>query len=74
MLSKTGNRASLVAPWFKKKKKICLPMQETWFPSVIQEDPTWLRASKPTRQLFSLCSRARELQLLSPHALMNHVP
>ena len=49
-------------------------MQETWFPSLIQEDSTCLRASKPVRQLFSLCSRARELQSLSPRALMNHVP
>ena len=36
-------RASLVAQWIR----ICLPMQETWFPSLIWENPTCCRAPKP---------------------------
>ena len=34
-----GFSASLVVQWFKKKKKICLPVKETWVQSQSQEDP-----------------------------------
>ena len=33
-------------------------MQETWDPSLIQEDPTGCGAAKPLSQTISLCSRA----------------
>ena len=56
-------RASLVARW----QRICLPMQEARIRSLIQEDPTWYRATKP--QLLSPSSRARQPQLLSPRAM-----
>ena len=47
----------------KKKKKICLPIYETQFQSLIWEDPTsWGTTT------IDLCSRARKLQLLSPRA------
>ena len=36
--------------------------------SLVLEDPTCRGATKPVPQLLSLCSRAREPQLLSPHA------
>ena len=35
--------ASLVA----QRYRICLPKQETWVPSLIWEDPTCCRATKP---------------------------
>ena len=34
----------LMAQWIG----IQLPMQRTWVRSLVQEDPTWLRAKKPT--------------------------
>ena len=34
---------SLVVPWLR----ICLAMQETWVRSLVQEDSTCLRATKP---------------------------
>ena len=56
---------SLVAQWLR----ICLPTQETWVRSLVREDPTCRRATKPVHQkLLSLCSRACEPQLLSSHA------
>ena len=41
-------------------------MQGTWVQSLIQEDPTCHRATKP--QLLNLCSRAHKLQQRSPRA------
>ena len=35
--------ASLVAQWLR----ICLPMQGTWVPALVWEDPTCRRATKP---------------------------
>ena len=52
-------------------------MQGTWVRALVQEDPTCRGAAKPVRlQLLSLCSRAREPQLLSPCATTTeaHVP
>ena len=40
--SKSNNKFSLVAQQYR----ICLPMQETRVPSLIQEDPTCHRATK----------------------------
>ena len=49
--------------------RIRLPRQETQVQSLVQEDPTYRGATKPcVPQLLSLCSRAREPQLLSPRA------
>ena len=39
---------SLVIQWLR----ICLPMQGTWVPSLIQEDPTCHGASKPMNQNY----------------------
>ena len=58
-----GGGTSLVAQWLR----IRLPMQGTRARSLVQEDPTCCGATKPVR-LLSLHSRAREPQLLSPHA------
>ena len=52
----------LVVQWLR----IRLPMQGTQVRSLVREDPTCCRATKP--QLLSLRSRAREPQLLSLHA------
>ena len=41
-------------------------MQGTWVQALVQEDPTCCGAAKPVPQLLSLCSRAREPQLMSP--------
>ena len=55
-------------PWLSGKK-ICLLMQETQVWSLVWEDPTRLRATKShVPQLLSLCSRAQDPQLRSPHA------
>ena len=44
-------------------------MQGTRVPALVREDPTCRGATKPSvPQLLSLCSRAREPQLLSPRA------
>ena len=42
---------------------------ETWVRSLIREDTTRCRATKPVPQLFSLCPGAWEPQLLSPSIL-----
>ena len=48
-------------------------MQGTWVQALVWEDPTCRGATKPVRlQLLSLCSRAREPQLLKP-AHLEHV-
>ena len=56
-------RASLVV----QRLRICFAMQGTLVCSLIREDSICLGATKPLEQL-SLCSRAQELQLLSPRA------
>ena len=74
----TSIGTSLVVQWLR----IRLPMQGTRVRSLVREDPTCCRATKPVHpQLLSLCSRAREPQLLSPRATTNeacvpraHVP
>ena len=43
---------------------ICLPMQEIPVRSLVQEDATCSRVTKPV----CLCARAREPQLLTPRA------
>ena len=49
--------------------RIRLPMQGTWVQALVREDPTCRGATKPCApQLLSLCSRAREPQMLSPRA------
>ena len=53
-----------MAQWLR----IRLPMQGTRVRSLVREDPTYHRATKPVPQLLSLRSRAREPQLLSPRA------
>ena len=50
---------------FPDGSRIRRPMQETWVPSLTQEDPKCLRAAKLTCHSFCLCSRVWELQLLS---------
>jgi len=42
-LSKVQSRTSLVAHWLKKRP----PMQGTWVWSLVQEDLTYLKATKP---------------------------
>ena len=37
-------------PWWSRLR-ICLPVQGTWVLSLVQEDPTWCRATTP-----ALCS------------------
>ena len=57
--------ASLVMQWLR----IRLLMQGTRVRALLWEDPTCRGATKPhVPQLLSLCSRACEPQLLSPHA------
>ena len=65
--SELACRASLVAQGWR----ICLPMQEARVQSLMQEDPTCCRATKPVcaPQLLSVRSRAHELQLRSPCTL-----
>ena len=41
--SKLSGEASLVAQWLR----IHLPIQETWVPALVQEDPTCHGAAKP---------------------------
>ena len=48
--------------------RIRLPMQGTGARSLVREDPTCCKATKPVRQLLSMHSRACEPQLLSPCA------
>ena len=46
--NKRGRGPSLVAQW----ERICLCMQDTWVQSLVQEDPTCLRATKPVSQVY----------------------
>ena len=63
-------RTSLVAQWLR----ILLPMQGTWVRSLVQEDPTCCRATKPMHHNYSSCALepashnycAHEPQLLKP--------
>ena len=48
----TMREASLVVQWWR----ICLPMQETWVQSLIQEDPTCCGAMKPMRHNYWACA------------------
>ena len=50
-------------------------MQETWVQSLVQEDPTCLRAAKPVHRNYwaCMCSRAGELPLRSPDASATEV-
>ena len=43
IIRKSTNKSSLVAQWLR----IRLPMQETRVQSLVQEDPTCCRATKP---------------------------
>ena len=57
-----------MAQWLQ----IHLPVQGTRVRALVREDPTCRGATKPRApQLLSLCSRAREPQLLSPRATTN---
>ena len=49
---KQTHRASLVAQWLK----ICLPMQGTWVPALVREDPTCRGASKPVHHNYRACT------------------
>ena len=55
-------RASLVAQWLRNH----LPMQGTWVRTLVREDPTCHRATKPMRHNYWACTRARKPQLLKP--------
>ena len=67
-------RASLVAQWQKKKKKIHLPMQDIWVWSLVWKDPTRHGATKPVGHSYWACAQepgspnywAHVLQLLEP--------
>ena len=43
---------SLMVQWLR----ICLPMQGTWVRSLVQEDPTCRRATKPVHQNCRACA------------------
>ena len=53
--------------WFGGEESIVRPVPETWIWSLIQEDPTCRRTSKPVYHDYG-ASKARELQLPSPRA------
>ena len=57
---------SLVVQW----QRIHLPMQETRVRSLVHEDPTGCRATKPSTITIKLRSRAQEPQPPSPRAAM----
>ena len=64
-------RASLVAQWLR----ICLPMQGTRVWSLVREDPTCCRATKPrVLQLLSLCAATTEACVPRAHALQQEKP
>ena len=72
-VSKSRIRASLVVQW----PRICLPMQGTQVQSLVQEDPTCCRATKPMCHNYWACTLepwncncwARVLQPLQPMCL-----
>ena len=51
-LSKVQSRTSLVANWLR----IRLPMQGTWVWSLVQEDPTCLKATQPLSHNYCVCT------------------
>ena len=67
VIKKTNKKkwTSLVAQWWR----IHLPMQETWVWSLIWEDPTCRRATKPLHCSYWVCAQGQELKLLSPCVL-----
>ena len=63
-INKTG------LPWWLHGQRIHLPMQKTQVRSLVQEDPTCCRATKPVRHNYwAYALRAPELQLLRPKCL-----
>ena len=70
LLVKNALRASLMA----QRLRICLPMQETRVRSLVWEDPTCCRATKPVPQPSSLCSKVQELQEKPPHTTTRKNP
>ena len=64
-------RASLVAQWWK----VCLPTQETWVQSMVQEDPTCSGATNPRHHNYwAACPRARALQQETPLQWETYAP
>ena len=59
-------RTHFGCPWWLSGKEFHLPMQETWIPSLAQQDPTCCGATKCMSHNY--CSWAQNLQLLSPCA------
>ena len=62
--------ASLVAWWWR----VHLTMRETWVWSLIKEDPTCHRASKPVHCKYWACAESPELQPLEPTSPKGHAP
>ena len=73
LFKKIPPQASLVAPWLR----ICLPVQGTWVRSLVWEDPTCCRATKPVHHNYWACALeptshnywAHAPQLLKPACL-----
>ena len=67
---------SLVAQWIR----MCLPMQGTWVQSLVQEDSTCCRATKPVCCNYwnpwaqSLCSTREAMAMRSPHTTTKSSP
>ena len=55
-------------PWYLRGKETTCRMQKTQVQSLTQKIPHATEQLSPCTQLLSLCSRAWELQLLSPRA------
>ena len=51
-VKKWAGRASLLAQWLR----ICLPVQETWVQSLVQEDPVCHEAAEPVGHDFWACA------------------
>ena len=66
--SKVCSRTSLVAQWLR----ICMSMQGTWAPSLLQEDPTCRGATKPMHHNYR--AHALELVLCSNRSHRNEKP
>ena len=47
MLSRKLLRIELGLPWWLSGKRMHLPIQKTQLQSLVQEDPTWCRTTKP---------------------------
>ena len=43
-------------PWWLSGKRICLAMQKAWVQSLVWDDPTCCRATKPERHNYWACS------------------